>query len=115
MLFPSPRYGAEALVKLIESVDEKAMLKSEIPIPVVKDVLSMKDMKTLQIPSVEQLLTSKAEPYPYNKTYQQNSREPFVCLRTYARSRLTMLPLTKRRYIRHNGLSQTHPLDTRVD
>ncbi|KAI4930122.1 hypothetical protein J4E85_004746 [Alternaria conjuncta] len=82
MLFPSPRYGAEALVKLIESVDAKAMLKSEIPIPVVKDVLSMKDMKTLQIPSVEQLLTSKAEPYPYNKTYQQNSREPFVCLHT---------------------------------
>jgi len=112
MLFPSPRYGAEALVKLIDSVDAKAMLKSEIPIPVVKDVLSMKDMKTLQIPSVEQLLTSKPEPYPYNKTYEQNSQEPFVCLRTYARSSLSLLPLTKLRYIRHDGLSQTHPLDT---
>lgn len=92
MLFPSPRYGAEALVKLIESVDAQTMLKPEIPIPVVKDVLSMKNMKTLQIPSVEQLLTSKSESYPYDKTYQRSSREPFVCLRTYDRSRLSLLP-----------------------
>ncbi|RYO73516.1 hypothetical protein AA0113_g151 [Alternaria arborescens] len=82
MLFPSPRYGAEALVKLIESVDAKVMLTPEVPIPVVEGVLSKRSMKTLQIPGVEQLLKSAAEPYPYKKTFQEHSKEPLICLHT---------------------------------
>ena len=90
MLLPSPRYGAEALVKLIESVDAKVMLTPEMPISVVEGVLSKKHMKTLQIPGVEQLLTSKSEPYSYNKTFQQHSNEPLICLRTYAHFHLRL-------------------------
>jgi hypothetical protein len=82
MLFPSPRYGAEALVKLIESVDSEVMLMPETPIPIVEGVLSKKEMKTLQIPSVEQLLKSNSQPYPFNKTFLQHSQEPLICLRT---------------------------------
>jgi hypothetical protein len=93
MLFPSPRYGAEALVKLIETVGAKVMLTSEAPIPVVDGVLSMKDMNTLQIPSVQQLLTSETKPYVYSKTYQQHSHEPFICLRTCLCYHLFLLPL----------------------
>jgi len=87
MLFPSPRYGAEALVKLIESVDAEVMLTPEVPISVVEGVLSKRSMKTLQIPGVEQLLKSAAEPYPYNKTFQEHSKEPLICLRTYTHCR----------------------------
>ncbi|KAL1800694.1 hypothetical protein ACET3X_001036 [Alternaria dauci] len=82
MIFPSPRYGAEALVKLIEVVGGKVMLTPEIPLPVVSEVLSKRFMKRLQIPSVEQLLKSTAQPYPYKKTFQEHSKEPLVCLHT---------------------------------
>ncbi|KAG9191819.1 hypothetical protein G6011_10553 [Alternaria panax] len=82
MLLPSPRYGAKALVELIESVDAKVMLTPELPMPVVQGVLSNRSMKTLQIPSVEELLKRNVEPYPYKKTFREHSQEPLICLHT---------------------------------
>jgi hypothetical protein len=81
MLFPSPRYGAGALVKLIETLDAKAMLVPKMPLPVVAEVLEKREMKMLQVPSVEHLLTAKPKPYPFTKTFSDHKHEPLICLR----------------------------------
>ncbi|KAI0582200.1 hypothetical protein TUN199_06351 [Pyrenophora tritici-repentis] len=82
MLFPSPRYGAQALVKLIESVDAKVMLMPESNVPVVDEVLKIKEMKALKVPAVDWLLSTVTERYPYTKEFEQYKHEPFVCLHT---------------------------------
>jgi hypothetical protein len=83
MLFPSPRYGTEALSKLFETVNAETMLVPETPVPVVVEVLGKrKEMRVLQIPSVEELLTAKTSPYPFSKIYEEHQNEPLICLRT---------------------------------
>lgn len=84
MLFPSPRYGTQALVKLIESVDAKVMLIPEFKVPVVDEVLERKQMKALGIPTVEWLLSKVTERYPYTKGFEECKHEPFICLREYS-------------------------------
>jgi len=81
MLFPSPRYGAQALVKLIESVDAKVMLMPEACVPVVDEVLERREMKALRVPTVDWLLTKETSRYPYTKNFEDCKHEPFVCLR----------------------------------
>jgi len=82
MLFPSPRYGAQALVKLIESVDAKVMLMPEACVPVVDEVLERREMKALRVPTVDWLLTKETSRYPYTKNFEDCKHEPFVCLHT---------------------------------
>ncbi|CAA9961776.1 hypothetical protein PTMSG1_05153 [Pyrenophora teres f. maculata] len=82
MLFPSPRYGAQALVKLIESVDARVMLIPESNVPVVDAVLEIREMKALRLPAVDWLLSNVTERYPYTKEFEQCKHEPFVCLHT---------------------------------
>jgi hypothetical protein len=83
MLFPSPRYGAEALSRLFETVNAETMLVPESPLPVVGEVLEKRrKMSVLQIPSVEELLTAKTSPYAFTKTFAEHKNEPLICLRT---------------------------------
>jgi acyl-coenzyme A synthetase/AMP-(fatty) acid ligase len=82
MLFPSPRYGAEAIAKLIDQVDSHIMLSPSIPFPVVTEVLQRRHMQTLEVPSLETLLTTKRLPYPFTKTFEQHKHEPFLTLHT---------------------------------
>ncbi|CAN9080320.1 unnamed protein product [Alternaria alternata] len=82
MLFPSPRYGVEALVKLVEAVDAKAMLTPETPLPIVSEILEKKEMKSYQIPSVEQCFASSVDEYPFTKTFEECKDEETLCLHT---------------------------------
>lgn len=83
MLFPSPRYGAKGIAKLIRMVGSQTMLISSPAPPVHKEVISHRPMKTFEIPSFEALLQgSPKERYPYNKTWEQHRNEPLVCLHT---------------------------------
>ncbi|RAR00421.1 acetyl-CoA synthetase-like protein [Stemphylium lycopersici] len=82
MLYPSPRYGAEALIKLIEAAGAKTMLTPETPLPVVTEILQKKEMKQYQIPSLEQCFAKKAEKYPFTKTFEECKDEALLCLHT---------------------------------
>jgi acyl-coenzyme A synthetase/AMP-(fatty) acid ligase len=82
MLFPSPRYGAEAITKLIEQVDSNIMLTPFDPLFVTNEVLERRTMRTFAIPSLETLWTTKSQPYPFTKTFEQHNHEFFATLHT---------------------------------
>lgn len=85
MLFPSPRYGAEALVKLLETVGATALLTSESPYPVQAEILERKSLQTHSVPSVEELFSrDEVERYPFSKTFAEHKHEPLICLRKFA-------------------------------
>jgi hypothetical protein len=84
MLFPSPRYGVEALLKLIEAVDAKAMLTPETPLPIVTEILKKIELESHEIPSVDQCFASKVDEYPFMKTFEECKDEEMLCLRKSA-------------------------------
>jgi acyl-coenzyme A synthetase/AMP-(fatty) acid ligase len=82
MLFPTPRYGTEAVTRLIASVDGNVMLVPSEASSVVSEVLLKRPMRKSDFPSVEDLLTSSTAPYTWTKTFASNKHEPLVCLHT---------------------------------
>ncbi|OAG18818.1 acetyl-CoA synthetase-like protein [Alternaria alternata] len=82
MLFPSPRYGVEALLKLIEAVDAEAMLTPETPLPIVTEILKKIELESHEIPSVDQCFASKVDEYPFMKTFEECKDEEMLCLHT---------------------------------
>ncbi|KAF2824207.1 acetyl-CoA synthetase-like protein [Ophiobolus disseminans] len=82
MLFPSPRYGAAAIARLIDQVSSKIMLTSDIPLPVVEPVLQQYPMRTYALPSQAVLFEKDTQPYPFTKTFAQHRHEPLVVLHT---------------------------------
>jgi acyl-coenzyme A synthetase/AMP-(fatty) acid ligase len=82
MLFPSPRYGAEAIAKLINQVDGNILLTPSPPLPVTAEVLQKRPMRTCQIPSLEDLISTETKPYPFTKTFAEHKHEPFLSLHT---------------------------------
>jgi acyl-coenzyme A synthetase/AMP-(fatty) acid ligase len=82
MLFPTPRYGTEAVTKLIASVGGNVMLVPSEASPVVSEVLVKRPMRKFDFPSVDDLLNSSTAPYTWTKTFKSNKHEPLVCLHT---------------------------------
>jgi acyl-coenzyme A synthetase/AMP-(fatty) acid ligase len=82
MLFPAPRYGAEAIVKLIEQVDGNILLTPASPLPVTKEILQKRSMKTYQIPLLEELLQAQTARYPFTKMFKNHKHEPLLSLHT---------------------------------
>lgn len=82
MLFPTPRYGAEAITTLIARANGSVMLVPSTPLPVVSEVLAKRSMRTFDFPSVEHFLASQPAPYPFTKTFEAHKHEPLVCLHT---------------------------------
>ena len=59
------------------------LLTAESKPPIVEAILSRRAMRTLTVPSLEDLLATEEVPiYPYTKTYPQAKHEPFVVLHT---------------------------------
>lgn len=83
MLFPSPRYGPEALGKLIETVDAKVLLSPETPYAVEAEIVEKKKgvITKFQAPSVDQLFAERVAVYPFAKTFATCKDEPMICLR----------------------------------
>lgn len=82
MLFPSPRYGAEAIGRLIDQVNGKVMLTPSTPFPVVNEILQKRSMRTFEIPSLEAVMFAKSEPYSFTKTFEKHRLEGFATLHT---------------------------------
>ncbi|USP73475.1 hypothetical protein yc1106_00749 [Curvularia clavata] len=82
MLFPSPRYGAEALVKLIEAIDAKVLLSPETPYPIEAEILKNKKdtLRKLQLPNVDHFFSGRVTRYPFAKTFDTCKDEPMICL-----------------------------------
>lgn len=82
MLFPAPRYGAQALVRLIEAVDAKALLSPETPYPIEQEITeTKKELRKVHIPTVDQLFAETVAKYPFTKTFETCKDEPLICLR----------------------------------
>lgn len=82
MLFPTPRYGAEAITTLISRANGSVMLIPSTPFPVVSEILAKKPMRAYDFPLVEHFLSARPMPYPFTKTFESNRHEPLVCLHT---------------------------------
>ncbi|KAJ4987110.1 thioester reductase domain-containing protein [Stagonosporopsis vannaccii] len=82
MLFPTPRYGVEATNALISIAGGSVMLLPSQADPIASEIVARRSMQSHKIPNPENLLTSKPEPYPYEKTFEANRNEPLVCLHT---------------------------------
>ena len=60
------------------------LLTAESTPPIVDKLLSKRDMRTMRVPALEDMLmTGDGLVYPYDKTYDQAKHEPFVVLHTY--------------------------------
>lgn len=82
MLFPTPRYGAESITRLIASVDGSVMLVPSETSPVVSEILAKRPMRRFDFPSVDHLIASTPAPYKWTKTFESHKLEPLVCLHT---------------------------------
>jgi acyl-coenzyme A synthetase/AMP-(fatty) acid ligase len=82
MLFPTPRYGVEAITAIITRANGSIMLVPSTPFPVISEVLAKRSMRTLDFPSIEHFLDSEPAPYQFTKTFEANKHEPLVCLHT---------------------------------
>lgn len=82
MLFPSPRYGAEPISRLIDQVNGKVMLTPRLLFPVVTEILQKRSLRTCEIPSLETVMFAKSEPYPFTKTFEEHRLEAFTTLHT---------------------------------
>ncbi|KAH7120924.1 hypothetical protein B0J11DRAFT_569715 [Dendryphion nanum] len=81
-LFPTPRYGAEALATLIGRVDGTIMLAPSSPLPIIQEVAQKRPMKVYTVPSLETLLDTPSSPYPYTKTFSASKDDPLIVLHT---------------------------------
>lgn len=83
MLFPTPRYSADALAKLAVQVSAKTMLAPASPLPIVGEVAARCGMAIHQIPEMETLLFGqKYDHYAYNKTFEEARFEPLAVVHT---------------------------------
>ncbi|KAF2116793.1 putative NRPS-like enzyme [Lophiotrema nucula] len=82
MLFPSPRYNAEALGRLIGALDGTIMLTSSSRSQIINEVVATRAMSNYTIPELEYLLDTQHSPFPYDKTFAEARMEPLVALHT---------------------------------
>jgi len=82
MLFPTPRYSADALTALIGQLNAKVLLQPAGPLPIVNAILSKRAMDLYQIPNLDDLLGKQYSHYPYTKTFEQARSDPLVVVHT---------------------------------
>lgn len=83
MFFPSPRNSVEAFLSLIkESGVSKFLLPSTVP-TVLQPVLEKNPLTQFTIPDLDYFLDeTSVEPFPFEATFQQLRRKPWVLLHT---------------------------------
>ncbi|MCJ1251009.1 hypothetical protein MMC30_008240 [Trapelia coarctata] len=81
-LFTSPRNSIPAHGKLFESLDCRVLITSSPRPPVVNAIVSAHPLRVLEVPSLQDLLTTAYPHYPYNKTFLEARNEPLVVLHT---------------------------------
>lgn len=82
MLLLSPRNTLAGSTALIERLKCNTMLVADPQPPLVKDILTARTMRTPKVPSLDEVLTTEYQHYPYQKSYSSAKSEPFVVLHT---------------------------------
>ncbi|KAI0100582.1 hypothetical protein GGR51DRAFT_352559 [Nemania sp. FL0031] len=84
-LFNSPRNSLDIHLHLLKTTDCKVFLfPPNFPLPVIKDILAARPMRTLEIPGLQHWLEDGTDVplFPYTKTFTQARSDPFVLLHT---------------------------------
>ncbi|KAF2811145.1 acetyl-CoA synthetase-like protein [Mytilinidion resinicola] len=82
MLFPAPRYSAEAISALIVQLEGKIMLTPASHPPITNMILAKHEMEVYQVPELDELLDQVHPHYPYDKTFEEARAEPLVAVHT---------------------------------
>ena len=83
LFFSSLWNSAEGHISLLESLHCRKILVPETIPPIVQTILSRKDLETITIPELADLLvTGQRLVYPYTKSFAEARLDPFVVLHT---------------------------------
>ncbi|KAF7861799.1 hypothetical protein EAF04_007682 [Stromatinia cepivora] len=83
MFFNSPWNSTEGHIALLETLHCNIALSPEVLPPITQTVVAKRQMRTLEIQTLQELLEDGAVSlYPYEKTFEQARYEPFVVLQT---------------------------------
>ncbi|KAJ3533667.1 hypothetical protein NM208_g7881 [Fusarium decemcellulare] len=83
-LFLSPKNSIEGALAVLEAAKCNVWVNPcGYSCPLLDDILQKRSMKVLHLPEVDELLDAEtAEPYPYIKTFDEASQDPFCVLHT---------------------------------
>lgn len=84
-LYLSPKNSVQGALAVLEATKCDIWVKaSEVAaVSLVKDVLQQRPMKLLELPLLDELLDAETtEPFPYTKTFEEASTDPFCYLHT---------------------------------
>ncbi|KAL8834801.1 MAG: hypothetical protein Q9170_003597 [Blastenia crenularia] len=85
-LFLSPKNNTTGALAVLDATRCNIWVKPyEQPcLPLVEDFLQLRPVKMLNIPDIDELLdpTESTEPFPYDKTFDEASQDPFCILHT---------------------------------
>lgn len=82
MLYNSPRNSLDAHVNLLELQNCRTIILPEPQPPYVAALLATHPMRTLQLPSLDQLFNRRSLHYQYKKSFKEACGNPFVALHT---------------------------------
>ena len=81
MFYSSPRNRPEVQVALLEKLDCNILFTPEQVSDVAKTVLEKRNMRKYILPDLEFFLNDEdVKPYPYNKTYEEARKDPYVVM-----------------------------------
>lgn len=120
VLLSSPRNTLEAHLSLLEQTECNVFLQPPVfPLPVVKQIENERPMKVVIIPGGQHWLgEGEHKPYPYTKTFEEASMDPFVVLHTSGSTGLpkpviqrnaTQTPLDAFNTLPSQGLPASYP------
>jgi acyl-CoA synthetase (AMP-forming)/AMP-acid ligase II len=84
-LFLSPKNSVEGALEVLAAAKCDIWVKprEQAYLPMVEDFLQQRSMQVLEIPELDELLDAEsAEFFPYSKTFDEASRDPFCVLHT---------------------------------
>ncbi|KAJ5153223.1 uncharacterized protein N7482_009701 [Penicillium canariense] len=84
-LFLSPKNNTDGILAVLTATDCNIWVDpvDTSPVPVVKDVLQKRPMKSLQLPMLHELLDAEStEAFPYTKSFDDAINDPFCYLHT---------------------------------
>ena len=84
-LFLSPKNSTEGALAVLEVAKCNIWVKprEQTYLPLVEDFLQQRSMKILDLPEIDELLDAEStEFFPYKKTFDEASQDPFCILHT---------------------------------
>ena len=82
MIYNSPRNSVDAHVNLFTLQKCRTLILPQPQPPYAASLLATYRMRTLEIPSLDEFLTTEVTPYPYNKSFEEARKDPLVALHT---------------------------------